>query len=218
METKTRIVKYGKLREKVNQEIKIMKLKQASHNPRNWVPNYDEINQIGNELFLNANQYKNSLFPELKPFLKEKNKQSNLDFEATINQLERLQKQINNFSQNLIEKKQDFHAYVPNLTNEKFLRQKQANLLYELTILDEIFQDQRMQKHLQQKKTSKLISKNELINEIVKNNRYIDEKITSFEKISNQNKRKTVWILFASFFLVIAIAAALMVYFWWNIK
>ncbi len=218
MEVKTRIVKYGKLREKVDQEIKIMKLKEASHDPKSWVPNYDEINEINPDFFLNAIQYKNNLFPVLKPFLKNEEQQSKLDFDTTLKQLENLQQQINDFSQPLTDNKQTLADYIPNLTNERFLRQKQENLVYELTILDEVFQNHQIQTKLQNRKSTKLISKNEIINEIVKNNRQIDEKIAIFEKIGNQNKRKTVWILFTSLFLIIAIASALMVYFWWNVK
>ena len=217
MKTEKRILKYGKLREKITQEIKIMRLKEANYDPQKWVPNFEEITKIDPKIVLNAIEYKNHLFPTLKPFLNAKTRARKLNLEKTRQQLKELGQQIDKLNHRLIKKKQTFNNYVPNLTNEKFLRQKQENLLYELTVLDEKFASS-SEKLVFAISKEKKTTKNELINEIVENNYYIDQKIVVLEKIRTRNKAKTLWIFLVSIFLIVAIATALMIYFWWNVR
>ncbi len=216
---KTRIIKHGPLREKINQEIKLLRLKESQELNKDWIPLFDHINNIDEKIFLNANQAKNQLFPAIKPFLQNKNKQNNKKITAIITNLKEFETKSKNFQSNIKTSNKTLHDYVPQLTNERFLRQKHKNIVYEMSVIDEIFasQTENTKTSLKQSKITN-ITKQHLIGEILNNNKEIEKHINNIEKIIIQNKKSTVWIFIFSIIIICCTLGALVAYFLINIK
>ena len=210
----TRIIKYGELREQVQQEIKILSLKTIK--PAIPLENIGKINKIDANIVLTANQLKNEIFPELIPLISNQNKEKNALINQEIQTLGQNLVNVTKMTQNQREFDDNVANFVARLTNEAFLLQKQQNLTHEKKRLAQFFSEniaQIKKEHQQEQQNFDTVDKNQLIREILANNKQLTKQIERIKKNAQQKKQKTFWIFLLSLTLMVASITCLIFYF-----
>ena len=115
----TRIQKYSKLREKIEQEIKNLKLKNENDAKLNYYRN--ALTKIDLDLFNEANKKVDQLFPNLKSLIQAGQKNKDDDVENKKTEIKKWIEAIEIISQNNNQNKK-IEDYVPDSNNEQFIK------------------------------------------------------------------------------------------------
>ena len=212
----TRIKKYASLRNKIEQEIKILQLRVKNDAKLNHYAN--KLNKINASFFQNAQEKVNENFPDLKSLVQTTKTVKSNDLKTEKINVDTWLEKINQNLFSAHEKTRNIADYVPNLDGEEQLlnqiQQWKKNQFYQKKDFAKMLRIKKEIMESQKKLPKKDISKINIFADINRINNQIQSYNQKLKNLIDEKKSKTKWLFLLGLFLFLGIVLCLVLIFY----